>query len=947
MGNLTNKLCGLAALFFLFTTSVFAQGALSGTIKDKASGETIIGAYVIVQGTSTGTTTDFDGKYSLRLDPGTYIIEYTNIGYPNVVRENIIITDGEVTYEDVIMSDEEGVALDLNVTVKAERLTNTEVAVLVERKESVVISDNVSVQEMARYGATDASGALKKVTGASVANGKYVLIRGLGDRYSLTQLNGLIVPSTDPYRNSAQLDLIPTNLIDNISTSKTFTPDQPGNFTGGNIDIRTKKFPDLPTFSVSLSTGYNSQSNLIDNFLTSEGDSGDYFGYDNSRSIPESLTDNNIRQFLNRNGEREARRGNEEAAQAIDQTIKGISPQYSPTFGQSNLDHGVSVSYGNKYEMGLNTLGVTATASFKQDYQHLQNYQEANFEVQDFEDERLFQTLNLNTNRSTLNPTTSGLLGLAYRIGANNEINFTGMYNHTTEKVGRTVQGDRPDNLIAPRLLQGSQISFVEQELQNFQLGGEHSFPGVNNLKVEWRASMVNSSQVEPHTRFFENIFNSETGNYGFGGADINSPILFWRNLEDEQMTGKVDISMPFGKKSGNSIKVGGYYSTKDRVSTQDQFQLESTRRATPLNEFNGDINLFTRYENSGILSQEDDGDYNIGHYLSDQTRFEDSYTGKETVSAGYGMVIYQLRDNLKFVGGARVETTDMETVSRDTTRKNGLIDELDVLPSASIIYEVIEDFNIRGTFSRTLARPNMREISSFAIFDPLTATFERGNPDSLGRSLVSNFDLRFEYFLGGNELIALSGYYKDFTDPIIRQRLASSNQEFQYDNTPSGNLFGIELEIRKNLAFISPMLERFSLSSNATYIKSKVETQATSAFASEEAPFLNQPDYILNGALNYLNPEAGWDVALSLNSVGDQLLALATVSALDQYLQSRTQLDFVASKKFGNIRLRASVLNILDDPFIIESTYKGTDYQYRSFKRGIDFRFGVTFDFK
>ncbi len=952
MGNLKQRAVTLLTLFFLTGGFLCAQGAISGTIVDKASGETVIGAYIVIQGTTNGTTTDFDGKYSLRLDPGSYVLEYSYTGYPTQIVEGITVVDGEVTYQDVTMSDEEGVALELNVTVTAERLTNTEVAVLVERKESIVISDNLSVQEMARYGASDASGALKKVTGASVSGGKYVFIRGLGDRYSLTQLNGLIMPSTDPYRNSAQLDLIPTNLVDNISTSKTFTPDQPGNFTGGNIDIRTKKFPDLKTISISVSGGYNSQSNLTDNFLTHEGGSNDYLGYDNARAIPEVFSNPESRQFLSRTGVNMAAAGDPAATEAIQGSFASINNKFVPETNRSNLDHGLAASYGNKFKVGANTLGVIATASFKQDYQHLEDYGTANFEVIDFESDTLEPRLDIRTDRSVLNPTTSGLVGLAYRIGPSHELSFTGMYNHTSEKISRRVQGSRPDNLIAPRLLQGYQLSFIEQEMFNYQLGGEHNFPKLNNAKIEWRTSLVNSSQIEPQTRFFENTFNTQTGVYGgFDGADVNSPILFWRDLEDEQQTGKIDLTLPIGKKKGTSLKFGGYYSNKDRSSTQDQFNLQARTASTTLNELGGDVNEFTSAENSGVIGPDPrrEGRQLVGNYLADMTRFQDSYTGFEKITAAYGMGVWQVTDNLKLVGGLRVETTDMESVSRDTAAAVGKIDEVDFLPSANVIYEVVEDFNIRATWSKTLVRPNMREISSFVIFDPLINSFERGNPDSLSRGLVDNFDLRLEYFPGGNEVIAISGYYKDFQDPIIRQRLASSNLEFQYDNTPSGWLYGIELEVRKNLGFLTSALNNFYLASNATYIQSEVETQAGGAFSSDSAPFLNQPKYIVNAALNFLDNDKGWDVALSLNSVGDQLVALSNVAVLNQTLEGRSQLDFVASKRLGdNVRVRASILNITNDPYrLTTQPYNGRTYVYENFQRGVDFRFGLTYTIK
>ncbi len=239
-----------------------------------------------------------------------------------------------------------------------------------------------------------------------------------------------------------------------------------------------------------------------------------------------------------------------------------------------------------------------------------------------------------------------------------------------------------------------------------------------------------------------------------------------------------------------------------------------------------------------------------------------------------------------------------------------------------------------------------MREISAFTIIDPLTSTFERGNPDSLGRTLISNYDLRFEYFLGGNELVALSGYYKKFTDPIIRQQLASTNNEFQFINVDDGYLFGIEFELRKNLEFLARPLANFTFVTNASYIFSETQTGAVSEFDVATRPFIGQPEYIVNAALNYIQPEIGWDVALSLNTLGDRTTTIGSATRLDQITRARTQLDFVASKAFGNIRARVSALNILDSSYTVFSEYKGQDYIYSDFKRGVDFRFSITYSF-
>ena len=239
----TISMKNLITVLFAFASFAMlsAQGTITGTIIDEDLGETLISAYVYVEGTEIVTSTDFDGKYVIDVDAGTYSLRVTYIGFEDKVITDVIVKDGETTFLDVAMSSE---SLEIEeVVVTASAIERTENAILMLQRRSDKIQDGISSQEMSRLASGNVANAMTKVTGASVQDGKYVYVRGLGDRYSLTQMNGLPMPSIDPYRNSAQLDMIPVNLLDNIITSKTFTPDQPGTFTGGNVNIKTKEFP--------------------------------------------------------------------------------------------------------------------------------------------------------------------------------------------------------------------------------------------------------------------------------------------------------------------------------------------------------------------------------------------------------------------------------------------------------------------------------------------------------------------------------------------------------------------------------------------------------------------------------------------------------------------------------------------------------------------------------
>jgi len=435
-------------ILFVLPIFSFAQGTISGTVLDEKYAEPLIGANVVIEGTATGTSTDFDGKYQFSLAAGTYNILVSYIGYQDKVYPDVVIKDGEVTYLDAAISDE-AVDLALDIVVKAKVINRSENALLMLQKKADKIQDAISSQEMSRFAVSDAAGAMKKVTGATITGGKYIYIRGLGDRYSLTQLNGLIIPSADPYRNGAQLDLIPANLLENIITAKTFTPDQPGTFTGGNVDIRTKSFPEQYSLTFSVSSAFNAQNNGNGNFLTHSGGSNDYWGYDDGgRALPD-LSDTKTQTVLGFgiNSARFTRnvffRGvveptgifdsNEDYAASVDRLANSFNTEFTPDENSAPVDHGFGVSFGNQYSMGGNLLGVIASASFKKSYNHLGGFQTANWILENTATGLLFNQGDFEETNSTETSTANGMLGLAYKVGSSTTLTLNTLYNHSTE----------------------------------------------------------------------------------------------------------------------------------------------------------------------------------------------------------------------------------------------------------------------------------------------------------------------------------------------------------------------------------------------------------------------------------------------------------------------------------------------------------------------------------
>ncbi len=933
-----------AAFFTIFFMNVATAGpgTISGTILDDSNGEPLIGANVYVEEKMTGTSTDFDGKYQFNVEPGTYTIVISYTGYTEKRITEVVVKEDEITYLDVTLTDS---SIDLvQVEVTAKVIERTENALLLLQRRSEKIQDGISSQEISRFAVSDAAGAMQKVTGASVQGGKYVYIRGLGDRYSLSQINGIIIPSTDPYRNSVALDLIPASLLDNIITYKTFTPDQPGSFTGGNVDIKTKSFPEQFFLNISASVDYNSQNNLINNFLTHQGGALDYFGYDDgSRALPDIFTPEN-RLRLNQNTELDARFGDKEAAYLLDSTSLGMNRQFQPGQKSTFLDHSYGLSLGNQFNLFGRPLGMIFSASYQQSYSYLGGFTKGNWVLQDLASPELSNQGDFSDTLAVENPRVNGLVGLAYKLSPLHQIDFLMIYNHNTEKSSRSLFGERPDNIIYPDLLEGRSLSFIQRQMINYQLGGTHSF-GSGGFQLEWKGSVADSRMDEPMTRFFENQLNIETGDYTLPLSNIQRPFYFFRELKDKQYAGKLDLTIPFTQNKANKIKVGGMFTQKDRDFLEDRFQFVDNQFA---DRFQGDPNEFLGDDNVGIVDIDDQRQrYYIGNYVTDVTVKDNSYTGYEKVYAGYAMLTLQVLPKLKFVGGARYEQTDIFVESAATNRPDslriGTIDVGDILPAGSLIFSLRENMNLRGSYARTVARPNLREIAPFVSFDPLEKFFYNGNTQ-LRRTLVDNFDLRWEWFLSPGELVAVSGYYKKFDDPIALQYIRSSNPEVKYSNVESADLLGIELELRKNLGFIGGFLQNFYFNGNFSVINSTMDVIDVTGLEPDNRPFEGQAPYIVNATLNYIQNELGLDASLTFNVIGDKLDLIGREGTPDIYDRSRTQLDFVLIKRFGNLNLRFRAQNLTNAPFVRSSDFNGKEFVYSKFRRGM--RFGLGFSY-
>lgn len=962
-------------LFFitLISSQAFAQnGILTGVIVEEETGEEMIGVNIYIPGISKGTVTDVSGNYNISLAPGSYTVEYSYISSQKQIIEDIIIEEGEVTRMNVVMAP---VNEELEeVMISAVRIDNNEASLLRLRQRSLPVQDGISSQEINRTGFSNSAESMKQVTGASVEGGRYIVMRGLGDRYSVSSMDGVSLPTTDPYKNSAGLDLIPVGMVDNIVVKKTFSPELPGNFTGGAVDITTKSLPDNLFLKLSTSISYNDQTSFNSDFLGDPVDNKySRLGYDDGSRKRKNLWQNN--EHLSRLNRYLIDIQNNNLSQSeinsFNNTMRSFSDRPFTVQNETpGLNHGFNLMLGNRIEAGKGKVGYNVGLNYSKEYTQYDQREINSYtaRIPDGSGISRMQAFQLNRGTESLDEVTNGIIGaVTYQFNSNHELTVMSMYNNSaTESVMDMPLGSYPGAL-SSGTYNNRAISYTQRELMNSQLKGKHYFEDFN---IKWSGNYIQSSQYEPDTRYIGSPVDN-SGQYFFV-REVQLPFHFFRDLQDSQYNLKLDTEYNLFNRF--NIKTGGSFSRKDREFDEFRYQIENNGTDSAYDEFisfreaSGNYEHFFAPENAGVVGLDSNGDPILGLTYRDQTRPENSYTGFEQVTAFYTMGVFEITKKLKTFAGVRVEKTDFSVQSSASNAEKGTIDEIDILPSVNLIYGLTEKSNLRLSATQTLARPNMRELAPFASFDLLGGFPVVGNPD-LTRTNITNLDLRYELFPGASELVAISTFYKNFENPIVLELdVASDQPQYGYINTSTGRLFGFELELRKELDFISPWLRNFKFSTNFTYINSRVDMSDREFETREQLDasikpyrsFPFQSPYIVNLNLIYENPDIGLDGSVYANLSGPRLTANGSGAAPDIFeingkldenrnLTSVTpvpDLNFRIGKSFQNgFSAALTISNLLDFDVI---QYQEDNDQYfinSAYNPGRTFKLSFTYD--
>lgn len=915
----------LAAAFVSSAAILCAQpagkGTISGTVFDATNGRPISLVTISIDGmTDARLQTDTDGKFSLIVSPGTYKLRFIGPNHMETTVDDVTVTAGQTVEASTVMQ-QKGAVTTVDVVEKISAVSSTAESVLTERKLASTVSDSISKEDMRNSTASDAAGALEKVTGVSVVDNGFVFVRGLGERYSSTMLNNAVIPTTEPERRVVPLDLFPTSLVDNIRVLKTYSPDLPGEFSGGLVQLQTVEFPTAKTLAVSVNYGFNSVT-TGQRFSSFAGGSRDFFGFDSgSRGLP-SIVPNDQRLFVGSFSE-----------QQFQNFGRAFNPDYEVReIGSMRPQQTYSISGGNSF----GKLGLVGAITFSNHPQRLAEQRSflvtgAGGRPQVFSD---FQQFNGDTESARL----GAVLNAAYRLNQSNKLIFRNTLTRDSDKQARVYRGLNGGSNTE---IESTRLSWVERGLMSTGIEGDHAVARLGNSVFHWQLTISNSMRNEPDLR--ETIRGREPGTTDpFTYLNLpESGFRFFSKLKDRIYEPQADWSKPFFRGSLSGLfKVGFRGTVRHRDFEGRRFRFFPIRSQT--------ID-FTQSTNS-ILSLN-----NIrpdGFALREITRATDTYEAEMNIMGGYAMVDLNLGPSWRLVTGVRVEDADISVTTLDPLIPGGRpsiarLKNRDPLSAVNLIYALKPRQNIRFGYGRTVNRPDFRELSPFEFTNIVGGFSTVGNPD-LQRAKIDNFDVRWEWFTGGNQVIAASYFYKRFTNPIEQvYRPTASELRQSFINVDGAKNQGVELELRQNLSRMSKRLSDFAIQSNFTFVASDViiPVERFPQLTSRSRPLVGQSRFIVNAIAEWARPKLHSSARLYANSVSRRITDVGTFRLPDVYQERNTFVDFVYQydiRENGKWSIRFSAENLTDNHY----RYKQADFLVRSFRIGRTFTIGTSYSF-
>lgn len=884
------------------------NGFIAGKVIDHTTGEELIGVAVVIKSTTKGTATDIDGSYKLELAPGTYDLQVTYISYQTKVISGVVVKPKEITTLNITLQTAEKELGEIVIEAKADRETST--ALVLEQKNSVVLFDGVSAEQIRKTPDKNTADVLRRVSGATIQDNSFVIVRGLPDRYNAAFINGAPLPSSEPDRKAFAFDIFPAALLNDLKVIKTAMPSLPGEFAGGLIMIKTKDIPEKNYYQISAGISIDAISTFRP-IYRGQGGSADFLGIDDgTRALPEGIPGNSEFQAIQNSGDKPklvefAKMFNNNYVLREQTAIPGLNFQFNMGHVKNLIPKANRENATHKSELG-SVFGIT--------YYNLATHRQ--FVRNDYNDiEHVFR---FNDDQYNVNTSWGGIWNLTYMHsklnGANNRISLKNMFNvNTNDQL--TIRNGK---LLALQYDNKSYNFFYTQNMMfATQLNGEHNLPK-SKIKFEWIAAYSHLNRSIPDYRVLEYRRIDSTYQYSVPFSNtVQQQIAsrFFSNQRDHNWMGAFDFTLPF--KLGatrHELKAGTYIQYRSRDFEGRVFGL--TKYSTTA----ANVPAIAQYDVDSIF---DSRNFDAsGLLIREVTKKSDSYLFDAFLAAGYIQFNSMFFDNkLKVIWGARLESYRQMLNTYSAANDNDVINidtnVIDVLPSINVIYNFHPKMNLRISGSQTVCRPEARELAPFVFYDFSMFVNTNGNA-KLQRTKITNADIKYEFYPVGGQSMSVGGFFKWFENPIEKTLFPglSDGRIFTYINVPSAYAWGIEVDYRFTIAsFIknnkSRFLENLNFAGNVSYIASEVNLDSVS-YANGRRPMQGQSPVIVNGMISYDDNKYNFGVSLAVNYYGRRIFAVGDVTYPELWENPRVLLDLQVSKSFLNKKLELK-LNIRD----------------------------------
>jgi len=878
----------LFLFFFAITAAVLAQnGTIAGKVIDLKTREAVIGGNAVIEGTSVGAATDLDGNFTIpNVKPGTYSIIVSSITYKTQTVKDVVVEPGKKTTLEITLAEDVAELEEVIVTAKKE--ISTDLNLLRSIRDSKLVVSGISSEQITKLPDRDVAQIAQRVPGVTIVDNRFVIIRGVPERYNQVMINGAIAPSTEIDRRSFSFDMIPAGAIDQMLIYKSGTAELPGDFAGGVIQLVTKQPSYEPFTSVGLTFGYRTNTTFQDH-LSSNGSDTDMLGFDNGfRAIPDNFPTTSQLISSAKNSSLRARAG------------KSLTNNFDYNTRKAPVDMGFNFALSRNFNVGRVKFNNLTAISYSNSYQH---YQSEFLRYNEFTETTAAKRFEYKDNFYSNDVRVNLMHNWLIELNAKNKFEFKNLFVQLGEHETTLRTGD--DKIQNPNFDRTNYAyHYLSRSIYSGQLDGTHEL-GDGSSKLNWVLGLNYIKRNEPDYRRFrtyrDKTFAGTEEPYTMqlpAAGNVFETGRFWSDLTDIGYSNGLNFEKKFaaaGEKKAPVIKAGYYaeYKTRSFNARYINYQYPNTA------DFDQTIGQeLSRLPLDQIFAPENIKRSN-GFVIEEGTQRQDSYEGTNLLGAGYvsgTMPFGKLDVTAGFRGEYNIQTITARTNVGLINIENPIFA---ALPSLNTAYNLTDRSLIRAAYGRTVNRPEFRELAPFLYYQFEYEAAIVGSPD-LKTAFIDNIDLRWEMYPNPGELISIGGFYKKFTDPIETYlSITTENPQLYYGNAPEATSWGVEFEFRKSLASlgVSRFLRNTSVNLNAAYIQSNVDVGTAATNQIQNRPLQGQSPYIINVGLYYNDPETGFSVNTAYNVFGPRIFSVGDKIFPSWWEMPRQSLDFQIAK--------------------------------------------------